>query len=346
MRRRSVERAPRSRLRLTAYPAAWVGLAACGEPPPPDLPPIGPIDEHVKWVQALPFEGIPPPAGSLFSFDDRRGLLAVEFELERILSWEVRGGALRPTAGVGIRGVAPPVTARWLPDGRILVSHIDGEVVVLDRSGEELDGRARTTVAPLFDAVWLDRQLLLLAGRSGPPVGPQLHLWRADGSELVASFFEPPVRVELRPVAVVAGRPAAAVREDSIAAIYSLADSLWVLDREGRVADAMGLPFRRITVAEGAPEEPDPGALRRWSAETWFPMEVFWLADGTLLVQVGRGDPVAGWSTALLALDREGRPLFELEDSPRLVATSGDRLYFLDPDEETSPRLLVGRLRG
>lgn len=343
--------------------AAW----ACGEPPPdrstgeddvadreaadPEAP-EGPITDSVdlerqlEWLTTLPFrEGTAPSAAGSFSVSEEGSVLAADFQGRRIGAWEERDGALEPLGGVTLPG-PPPTAARWLPDGRVLVATLEGELIVLNDEASREESRTETPLTRMWDAVPLDEGEVLVVGRSLAPLGPLLHRWDAGRRRLTASFFRPPVPEDYLFAATVAGRPGVARRADTLAAVFSLSDSLSLLAPDGSLLRRLPIRPSAYRLAADVPVEGEPETFSAWVEEAWFVMDVFWPEGGPLLVQTGRSEGAAGFRTALLGLTPSGRVLFDLAEAPRLAAVAGDRLYFLEMGEGGRPSAVrVARLR-
>ncbi len=313
---------------------------------PSFVEPVTDIDRQVEWLVSLPFrEGTAPSAASSFSASGEGRLLAADFQERRVAAWEERAGTLEALGGITLPG-APPTAARWLPDGRLLVSTLEGELVRLDGDASREESRRETSLTRMWDAVPLGEDEVLVVGRSLAPLGPLLHRWDAGRRRLVGSFFRPPVPDDYLFAATVAGRPAVARRADTLAAVFSLSDSVSLLTIDGAVLRRFPIRPGEYQVAADVPVGGEPEMLSDWVQDAWFVMDVFWLASGTLLVQTGRSGGAAGFRTALLGLTPNGRVLFDFAEAPRLAAVAGDRLYFLEMGEGGRPTgLRVARLR-
>lgn len=339
--------------------ASW----ACGETPPDRASaeseaadpvvadreaegPVTEIDRQVEWLGSLPFrEGTGPSAASSFSASEEGRLLAADFQGRRVAAWEERRGTLEALGGIILPG-APPTAARWLPDGRVLVATLEGELIVLDDEASREESRVETPLTRMWDAVPLDDEEVLVVGRSLAPLGPLLHRWDPDRGRLLGSFFRPPVPDDYLFAATVAGRPGVARRADTLAAVFSLSDSLSLLSADGSVLRRLAIRPAAYELAADVPVQGEPDTLSAWVEGAWFVMDVFWLEGGTLLVQTGRSEGAAGFRTALLGLTPSGRTLFDFAEAPRLAAVAGDRLYFLEMGEGGRPTAIrVARLR-
>jgi hypothetical protein len=88
------------------------------------------------------------------------------------------------------------------------------------------------------------------------------------------------------------------------------------------------------------PKQASLEEYREWSRGFSAISQIHWLTDGSFLVQYFDTDGVNP-SWRLLHVSRKGERLFEILDSPQLLAVSraDDSLYFATPEAETPASL-------
>lgn len=208
---------------------------------------------------------------------------------------------------------------------------------------------SRLPLQPLYGALPLSRTTALIMGRlpAEPGQSPNLlHLWDLDSDSLVTSFFPMPGDSIQNLAGRNFGWVGAAVRGDTIAAVFALTDTVYLFDTQGSRIGRIPLDipgFRPMTELPGADAD-DPVRLEQWLSNYLFVNHVFALSDGTFVIQYERpGEQESRWS--LLRIDSNGRTLFHSRDTPRLFATAGDELIFQSPDSLTPNRWDIVKFR-
>lgn len=167
---------------------------------------------------------------------------------------------------------------------------------------------------------------------------PIIALVDPRSGDLVRKFFSPHTE-DFCPTAVDAnGYPAMATRGDTIAAAYSISDTVHLFDVEGNILERIPIPFTRYHPAALTPEEYREQFFGLTLDETTI-NTLHWLEDGSFLVQFrdrvrGPGDV----TFHLLRMSRSGTLLFE-DAIVRLRAVDPQRLVvylqhpaFLEPN--------------
>lgn len=225
-----------------------------------------------------------------------------------------------------------------LRDGRILATDMGGALTFFDSTGANVLHTARTPIEPLYTAVELNDSILAITGRlGGSDTSALIHLWNTRSDRIVRSFFHPtPPERWMQPVYVFSGMTDIAVHGDTIATLFALKDTVFLLGTDGRRVRRIPVParaFRRLS--EPMPDD-DKGeaAFRRWNASYSSATTLYWLRDGSFLVQYyDMKDAEPDWR--LLHMSRDGRSRFEVVGSPRLLAIApGDTLVFVKPGSE------------
>ena len=310
------------------------------------------FDRHFEAIGAVTLEenddviNVAPIA----SVDLDGGLLVIDVKEAQGRRYSADGKLLR---SFGNRGDGPgefryPSAVRRLPSGDILVADaMGGRLTVLDSAAREVAFTQRVELLPLYDVVPLGGWKVLLIGQMpGAGDSPLLHIFDLQAGKVERSFFTYPVEERMRPVVKTMGWADASLRGETILAAFGTSDTVFTFDRAGTVTGRVRIPFSDYRPLTYPPEKvnTDPRERTRWLETLVRITDVVPLDDGTLLVQTG-GQRGAENVFGLLRMTRDGKRLFELRDSPRLMAARGDTLYFVDPSSETPNRWLLARIR-
>lgn len=319
---------------------------ASGEPllPPQHFETVGTItlQESDDVINVAPFVAPRPRADGFVVVDQREArarLYGLDGRLVRQFGRKGRGPGefQRPIAGYE------------LPSGRLVVADIANGLMHFE-TPDSLLSSSTPEVRPLYGARPLSDSLVLLAGRGvarASERAPLLHVWDLSRGAPILSFFPTPGDSVQRIAARNFGWAGTDVRGDTIAAVFSLSDSLYLFHTSGRALRAIPLRlrgFQPIRELPGAAAD-DPVKLGRWLEQFIFLNSVFILPDGSFLVQ-SEQQRGAGSTWNLLHIGPQGEHLWDLRNTPRLVAVQRGHLYFLDPASETPNQWLVARLRG
>lgn len=253
----------------------------------------------------------------------------------------------------GRRGSGPgefsmPQRAHRLPSGALMVADIVRGLAIFDSLGTAYVEATYPPVSPLYTALPLSDSLVLVAGRQTPTEGRDerpslLFVWNRITRTVVHRFFPTPGDTTILRAAGNFGWANMAVRGDTVAALFAMTDTLFFFNTAGVALGRIPLPMERFLRMESFVVTNDPVKRTEWLGGLHFLESVHWLADGTLLVQYERPERL-GSEWHLLWITRDGRRLFDLHDTPRLLTVQADRLYFLRPDSETPDRWLIARL--
>jgi hypothetical protein len=355
-------RTPAARYRKTATAvalaacAAMAGLGACGDgkatPRRARTPAhaASSIDDVVRWRGAVALEenrkviNVFPqvsfaPGGDFLVADGREAQIRVYGADGRLRRWF-------GSHGEGPAEFTRPATALAQDHGRVLVVDLTGKYAVFDSAGARVASTGRMPVQPVYAAREMGDGQLLLVGRGSGVGSPYLHVWDPRRQRIVRSFFVPPVRPGLEDEAIVAGTMDAAVRGDSIAAMFALSDSIFLFTRGGARIGALPLRARGFRPLTTHFRGGGLGALKQWNESHSIPGRVFWLPDGSFLAQYS--DMVGNEQRfTLVRLGRDGEPIFEVAGTPRLLAVSpgGETLVFVKPGAETPNEWAFATLR-
>jgi hypothetical protein len=282
------------------------------------------------------------------------GFLVVDVSESQIRRYSEDGGLLWHA---GRRGQGPgeftaPVGVGRLPAGRVVAAERNGRLTFFDSTGSTVDRTVETRIAQVAEMVVVDDSTLLLSGIGrGGAAGPRLHLWNVGRDTLLRSFFAPFPNQRNRAAATVAGYTEAAVRNDTVAAVFAASDTVYLFTLDGRPAGQLPLAsahFRPAPEREPGRTITHPVERAQWVSTFDFTAEVGWLPDGSLLVayQSIDADRALTRRWHLLGMTRRGERTFEYRDFSRLLgvdARSG-LVYLVDPSAEAPNEWRVARL--
>lgn len=236
------------------------------------------------------------------------------------------------------------------PQGRLAVGDLKlHRISFFSPSGDSALFQRGAPARMARDLLPLEDGTFLVVGREAADESPRwLHRWDPARDTVLRRFFPSPLTGRIRLLGASLGDVALDRRGDTLAAAFSLADSVFLFT-EGldgfEVVERLEVPFESFGIT--FPSErarTDPGAREEWLRETPLVVDVFWLPDGSFLVQtsqMGQDDATFG----LLWMTRDGREIFEDDDTPEIVAVAGDTAYMEHPDHLAPNEWLVVRMR-
>lgn len=326
--------------------------AACDPPPPRSSAPVR-LDDVVSWGDPITLEettevlnvaitATRDPLGGFFVAD------AAEGQFRR---YALDGALL---AAFGRKGRGPgeferPVAAVRFASGEILAVDKFARAALFEPSGAELLRTYTLPFTPVDDVELLDDSLVLVvAAPLGNRLGEQLHIWNRHDDTVVTSFFTPPVDSTLLAETNMVAASYASVRNDTIAAVFSAADTIFLFDLQGRGIGKVPLPapsFRRITKMP-TDMTTNPRAPIRWIGSFDLLSAIEWSADGGWIVQYQTFDEAGNFLYRLVHVRRDGTAAFEALGTPKFLTTDpeGSTLYLIHPDAETENRWATARL--
>lgn len=312
------------------------------------------IDEYVRWERELVF-GDGAASGTIKVFlDAAPGFVVADRGQAQI---RVYSDDARLLWSAGHDGPGPQ-------EYQGLVNAVRtsrGALVALDNAGKlvyyEPTGVVRRTVntglSPT-NGIWLlNDSTLLISGRSAGDVrSPLLHVWNMKSDRIERSFFTvPPHDPAFDEAYRFSGwASAAVVSPDTIAVIYALADTVYLLRPDGTPISKHPIGLRYFhRVHEPEPRDQTEEAQTAWRNSYTRISEILRGPDGSLYVQyfnLQRLEPV--WGVARLRLSDTGlETVFDVPRSPRLLGISprNSRLFFLKADSLESVTWSVGQMR-
>lgn len=310
------------------------------------------LTDYVTWEREIIFRNH-LASGSLEVFFDRRGGFVVAdrdqnqvrvYSSTARLLWSVGGTGPGPEEFQRLR------TAVRTSSKQVIAVDNAGKLSVFDSAGT-LKHTARTGLNPLYNALLLDDHTLLLSGRpEGASDTPLLHVWNLSTNAIERSFFRTPPHPPAYDEAYrFTGWADAAIRGDTLAVIFPLADTVYLFRRDGSMLQRLPLRleyFRRLR--EPAPRNGSPEAQLQWRQSYTRLSTIFWAPDGSLYVQyfnLSEHLPVWGLARFRLA-DNQTALLFDVPEALPFLGISprDSRLYFIKADELESTSWSIARL--
>jgi hypothetical protein len=334
--------------------AVLAGGSACSSAAPGSgQPPLAAVEDVIEWRRSVELEetadviNVSPHV----NIDPRGGYIVADRREARVRLYSGSGSL---DAQFGGRGHGPGefervVAAVRLASNEILAADMSGRLTFFDSTGSTALRTQRLPLSPLYDLAVYDDSLVLLTGRIAGEEGSALvHVWNSRSGEVLRSFFQPsPSSPDLARAYTFTGFADVAVRRGTIAVSFALSDTLRFYDIQGRKLRQRAIPFRGFRpLRQAMPASNQREAIASWVEEFSSIAQIHWSADGTLYVQyfdMDGHEPV--WR--LVALQEPANVLFELLDSPRLLAITADNsLVFADPSRDGFDTWLIGRLKS
>lgn len=277
--------------------------------------------------------------------DPHGGILVADAEEAQVRRYSDAGDLL---SAFGRRGVGPhelrsPVAAVRLSSGDLLVTDYQFKALVYSARGDTVIHELAHPFFPVYDLDVLDDSLVLFSARL-PGAYERLHVFDVHRDTVIASFFVPPVAREMESAARTVGITAAAVRHDTIAAVFALSDSIFFFLTSGHRAGAVATGSQNFRpLATPPPVGPDSrGRMPNWVASFSMMSDIAWLTDGRFVLQYqDRQNMLPRWR--LLGMRADLTVAFELMDTPRFLTVHGDgeRLLFEEPTGLSPNKWLV-----
>ncbi|MGH7575409.1 MAG: hypothetical protein ACREM1_09850 [Longimicrobiales bacterium] len=313
---------------------------------------------EIQWADSIVIEEEPPvvlvqpevsidPHGGFLIADEREARIH-RFGFDGVLEWTAGG------RGGGPGEFRSVVAVRRLPGGEIIAADRNATVTVFDSIAKEILLAQKTGLTRVEDMEVLDSSRIVLAGASGgDPALERIHVYDFRASAILGSFFRALDGVNNLDAASVAGWVELSVRSDTIAAIFSVKDTLFLFDRSG--ASVRRIPiattnFRRVYAQPPSGPQPDnPSRMAEWLSTFDLVADIHWLDQNRLLVPYQSIGPTEALERTwhLLVVSSDGRHLWELRDATRpLVSDStAGTIIFVSPNSMTPERWSVGHLQ-
>ncbi|HEY7770045.1 hypothetical protein [Longimicrobium sp.] len=344
----------RNPVRQRAAALLIVGVAACSEAEAgPQAWPTRKLDDVVTWGPEIRLQESETviTVAPVLHHDPGGGFLVAD---RREAQGRLYDPAGRLRGQFGARGRGPGefdglVAALRLSSGEIAAVDVSGKLAVYDSAGARVLRTWQTEVMPLYDAEVIGGSLLLLVGRGRDKAGPLLHLFDPRTGRVLRRFHPDPGAPGMaRGSSMTAGFADATVYGDTIALVHSLSDTLSLLSPSGAPLGRIAIPFQHFRSPRASmPRRPTREQTHAWLSSFSLVSHAFRTGDGGWLIQYqDRDGPAIHWR--LLRMSAEGRRLFELRDTPQLLATDprSGALYFVHPASEVPSVWAVAQLRA
>jgi len=254
-------------------------------------------------------------------------------------------------------GFTNPAAALRHSSGNILIPDINGSLSLFNRDGEFVERFPRVVADPshqVYDLPIPKTVLLVGAQNRTPGASPLLHHFHLEHGRIEKSFFPHPIAPGERGGYLfgISRIATADVRSDRIVAAFSLSSSLHFFNLNGTPSEATDLSLKHFRTLESPTMEINSQAeFLEITKQHSSIHDLFWVKPDLILVQYydltesTLEGATARWTLAGITPD--GERLFEIPDSPRLLAVdreTGD-LFFRNPDHESPAYWKVGRLQ-
>lgn len=261
--------------------------------------------------------------------DPAGGFLIADSKESRIRHYDGMG---RLTWQAGRRGSGPgeylnlQAVAR-LPGGRVVAIEIQSRLTILSAVGDSVLETQNPQLRHMEDIAVLNDSTVLLSGKK-TEAGAQIHLYNLRRQRAIHSFFAPFSSFANPLAASVAGFAKFDLRADTLAVTFAPSDTVYFYLLGGQRLPPMALPSARFRSVRHAPQSKNIEWFAHWDIVS----DVFWLADGSIIVVYQSLHPEAGFARDyhLVRVRRDGRRSVEVFRAPRLLAVhpKGDTLYF------------------
>jgi hypothetical protein len=298
------------------------------------------LDEVLRWEGNLTLQEPPGVITVLpvVRFDSGGGFLIADLSETEIRRYTANGQLLDRFGGAGLGpGEFEALAAADRAGDRIYAADRGGRIWAFHPDGRP-DTLVYVPLSPIYDMQTINDSTMLLTGRLlNDPESRLIHIWDRKRNAILNSFFPvPPHDRELDDAYRYAGHPTASIRGDQIVANFALSDTLYFFSLDGREQGKLPLRFRNYRPLRRPPPNDTTTASRvAWSEHFSRVAQVFWSSDNTFYVHYyDMKGTQPQWH--LLRVNRQGTPLFEIEESPRMLAVSPTerQLYFINPQTE------------
>lgn len=262
------------------------------------------------------------------------GLFVIEPKENQVRMYDTTG---RLKGYFGRKGGGPgemnlPSMARRLPNGSIVVTNVmDSRIQVYDRDGGKILQELRVQAYGISDILPVGDSWVVAA----PSASTSAQLFLIDSGGVRASFMPQPSTEIARQSGSTFGFVTLAQRGDTIAALHALSDTVYLFDGSGRALGTFAMPFATENrPAKALSPSATPPELAAWAAGIRRNVRLFWLADGSFVVQTGRRSAARRLIWGLLHATRDGKAMFESASTPRLMTVIGPTFYFRDDSRE------------
>jgi hypothetical protein len=311
------------------------------------------FESHFQWKDTIVLEegqgvvNVQP----LVSVDRTGDFIVADQSENRIRVYRPTGALVRQFGGKGggpeeFQGLIGAF--RSGADDLVVMDQV-GKLAVFPAGSGPVQRTVRLPLSPAYGADLVGDTLLLVAARTAESKdsGSLLHLVNLRTLSISRSFFTPPPVLKGHPIESAVGFITARVQNDTIAAVYSISDTIYLFSLDGRPAGK--IPFRApgFRSMKTAPPrgQVSKDKLFEWVSGFSLVTHAFQVPNGDFLVQYqDRQGSEMKWRLARVT--RRGETLFDVADSPMLLATAdqGSRLIFVHPLAEVPNKWISASL--
>jgi len=229
------------------------------------------------------------------------------------------------------------------------VADFDGRLAFFDSAGQKVVHTARARLALIYHIAVINDSLVAFGGREEAANNDDmLHVWNLRRDSMVVHAFNVPAPRGYEVAYGVSGLTTVSTHGDTVAAVFALKDTIYLFRPDGRPLGRIPFQFRAFRpLRKPAPDVEDPTdkRFRQWQQSYSVATGIFWLTDGSFLIQyfdrVGTTTPE--WRLA--HVDRNGRSLAEVVGSSHMIGMlPGDSLVFQKPGSDTPNVWSIGTI--
>ncbi len=331
-----------------------VGLTGCTESRDDHHgPPSHRIDEALTWETRIDAEETDQVINVRPDIvPDREGFLVADRGEQQIRSYSANGSL---EFYFGSRGDGPREFRRLqsvvrLPTDEILTLESDGAFKLITADGAELV--ETFSIEELHRALQMmvltDSTILVGARLASGLEGPQLHIIDVKRRAVLRSFFNPFGTASSKTAALAAGWVGFDVRNDTVAATFSVSDTLYYFSTEGASLGRLQLPSEQFRVAAGEPDREatqQPASRAEWLASFDLVDRPRFVPQGLLVsYQTVVASRALERNHHLILMQTDGLKLWEVRDTPQLLTIARNRPLFRAPSSEVPNQWQFARI--
>lgn len=342
------------RYRSFAFVVLFLGTGACDDGPASH----GAADASVQPPKEVPFSELVGEVHPLtleesdtalvvkpmIRLDPMGGWIVADVGENQVRLYEADGalGSVLGGEGSGPGEFNRPVAAGRFTDGRLWVVDLRGRVSVFDRTGHEVLWTTNVPITPVYRAWDWPGDSLLIGGRSQlsrESTARLLHVVDPQNGTIARSFFAIPVSDDpaARALALSAGSVDVDIKGDTLAVVFPMVDSVFLMDRNGEAVRAWWIPSLRMRRLSAVP---DLSAGFQEVIESFsMVLQVYWVNDGLLVHFADYKDRQR--TNGLVHFGRNAAPR-EVYPAPGLLHVDGNILVFEDTTGVAPNALLQG----
>lgn len=278
--------------------------------------------------------------------DTRGGFLVADYQEAQVRKYRDDGSL---EYAFGSKGGGPAefvsaIAALRTASGEILAVDAGGTSKIISPAGDSLVSTFPNPRLNIDDIDLLTDGTVLYSGRSSNEGDERLHVVELPTGRIVRSFFTPTIPEQFRMAAAMAGLTNADVRNDTIAVVFALTDSIYLFTPNGVLHETLKIPSRHYrSITDPAPSGQSARAINEWMSSFSLISAVHWRSDGGFVIQYqDRENLMPRWH--VLGMSRSGQWQFEETNRFKvlLVDDVGSRVIVVSPDAEVPNRWSIG----